>query len=772
MSDWLKTKSSLLLHGGIIVLVLIFFLGIKDMSLIGTLGFESANLFVLFFGPLFCLVAIFYKNKKSGRSFSRIFLYEFLWALGSLSFYTLLLLYNGVLHQSCSPGAGFIAYFLTLAPPILLNISLGCLLAALVPHVGMRLVIFFVAYPAYVMWVFWSWWQEASFRLVTHASIILNSDLMKGGSLNLGMAGFRIATALIALAIIIFGIKFVNFSRPQLWRSQAKSPFLNFFLVAFLLALASIIHWQSWLSIGKNRHNLEEDYSLVMKDQNITLRAHPDFISEQQAKDILAEARLYEQALNQSLAPLSNAPLTIWLHADDEQKFAYTGAKNVHFALPSRREIHIAETSVPHPILGHELAHIYVGEYATTFLGVPGKFGFIPNMALTEGIAMLLTPALVVENDLSMFEQAQAFYQAGLKVDILKLFAISPTQFALYNPRSSYVFAGAFLEFVLSTKTEPTQHLKETIKAGSISPLFVDDAERDDRIAAFYQRLQEPISPYAVAWAKKYFVGQSILGNNCQEIFRREKASFSKNMMNDNLTSALASVSMLPKDVQLSLLIDAKDRLLSAENYAQAEQIISVLLDLVSPEDPRFNELKLDRLESLIFQGRYNDAKSALESINKNFLSLSAQRAVGILTIALEQEPERAQPLYKIIFVKNSSLVSSAAQLGVSVGENSISRTSLFCLSSYLYARLLMRERNHKKALEIIEELLKNAQSLPAFLMHEITLMFAETHYNLKNYLQAKEIYLALEQESVNNAEKIIIKDFLWRIEAIQSPSR
>lgn len=762
----LKNKAPFLLHGAIVVLMLIFFLGTKDMPLISTLGFESANIFVLLFAPLFCLASVLHSIKKNARNFSRIFFYELLWALCTLGLYSSLLAYNGFAYQSCSPGFGFIAYLLTLSPPLLLNIALGSLLAALVSHMGVRLLIFFVAYPAYFLLIAWCWWQEANFRLLTHGSLILNSDLLTGADLDRGMTGFRIATTLIALAIITIGIKLVNFSRPHFSRTRSKTPFIIFFLIAFLCALAFVTHWQSLKSIGKNRSALEHDYSLIISDDNLIVRANPILVSEAQAKDILFEAKLYQSRLERDLGKLEKTPVTIWLHSDNEQKFSYTGAKNVHFALPKRREIHISESTVPHPILGHELAHIYIGEYATTLLGVPGSFGILPNMALTEGLAMLLSSELAIENGLTMLEQAQAFYQAGLRVDILKLFAINPTQFALYNPHTSYIFAGAFLEFILWKSPNRPELLQNLITSGTIDSLFGDDKKRDASIDLFYQRLNNKVPAYAVAWAKKHFLMKSILGNNCQKMYQQEKESFSRNVLNNNIASALASIATLSKDTQISIISEAKDEALQESNYLKAHLFSDALFTLLPPDDPRYNEFRLDYAQIMMAEHRYEESKAILAGIDANYLSLPAQRALGILNVILEHDPEQSQAIHEFIFAKTKNELSRAAKLGINVGQQNTS-SPLYYISSYLYARLLISDKDYASASKIIAQLLESGTLLPQFLLHETERMRAENEYNLKNYLYAKELYKALIEKSADSAEQKIANHYIWHIEAI-----
>ena len=172
----------------------------------------------------------------------------------------------------------------------------------------------------------------------------------------------------------------------------------GFYLVLFVLlsALAVLLHTQSLEALGKNKEQLIKNYTLKQADHNIIIYSNPNLTSLEDTKNILEEALLYRERLKDKLGKISDRPVIIWLHSNDEEKALYTGAKNVHFAQPNHREIHISQSNTPHAVLGHELAHIYVGEYATTLWGLPGRYWVFPNMALTEGLAMVLTPELCV----------------------------------------------------------------------------------------------------------------------------------------------------------------------------------------------------------------------------------------------------------------------------------------------------------------------------------------------------------------------------------------
>ena len=768
MFQWPKVNF-LFVHGIIFILVLLHFLFTNHMPLVSTVGFEAANLFVLFFAPVLCLASVLHKTAKGIVNFRHVFIHQSLWAIATLTFFTLLLCYNGIFSDSCSPGAGFIPFFISLVPPIILNIAIGSLIATIIRPYWLRITVFLVGYAAYFSWILFSWWQETTFRILSHASIMLSTDLLTGSALSLGMVAFRIATLLFAAAFILFGMTFQTSARNNLFKNVIKSPIANSMLILLLLISASVIHWQSLKSIGKNHADLKNDYSLALSKNGITVRADPQLVSEQQAKDLLDEALFYQGRIKNILPPRLATPITIWLHPSDELKLAYTGAANVHFALPAHREIHISEMRVPHSVLGHELAHIYVGEYANTLFGVPGRFGIIPNMALTEGLAMYLTPELAIENDLTMLEQAQAIHQAGASVDLAKLFSINPTAFALTHPRSSYIFAGAFLEFVLNNPLAPekTERLKSLIEHGTIDSLFATPADRDTAFLEFNKKMSHPVQGYAILWAQRNFLGHSILGNNCKDKYRREKAAFSRNLQNDNHTSALASIATLPKDAQISLLFAAQESLLEKPRYELAAEIMRVLEDMLPAHDPRLNNLKLNLSDCLIHQNQAALALETLKSIDANYLTKPVKRALSIAKLLLADKNLNAQSqaILGFTFAKADEIVSKAAILGVNIGQNSSTKNQAYYTGSYLYARMLMRDKNYALALMIINELMASNSLLPSSLMEETTLMLAQTHYQLKNYLQAKESYLNILNTTNQAAIIISVNDALARIE-------
>ncbi len=103
------------LHVGLLVALVLLFFVVSSSPLLGTLGFESANLFVTLSGPIFCLVAAL--NRK--QSFLPILHRELTWFSVTVALYGALLFVNGFYQTSCSRGAGLFP-FLVIAVPALL----------------------------------------------------------------------------------------------------------------------------------------------------------------------------------------------------------------------------------------------------------------------------------------------------------------------------------------------------------------------------------------------------------------------------------------------------------------------------------------------------------------------------------------------------------------------------------------------------------------------------------------------------------------------------
>jgi hypothetical protein len=91
------------------------------------------------------------------------------------------------------------------------------------------------------------------------------------------------------------------------------------------------------------------------------------------------EAELSDLQKRLELDTLPN--ISIFIYPNAEEKRKYTGAENVEFTKPWRKEIHITEQSFPTTIR-HELVHILFAQYGISGLGISNSIGLVEGIAV------------------------------------------------------------------------------------------------------------------------------------------------------------------------------------------------------------------------------------------------------------------------------------------------------------------------------------------------------------------------------------------------------
>jgi hypothetical protein len=215
--------------------------------------------------------------------------------------------------------------------------------------------------------------------------------------------------------------------------------------------------------------------------------------------------------------------IVIFLHADNATMGRWTGAENVHFALPGRSELHVSGAEVPHDTLGHELAHVLGRQIAGGLLGVPTQMVFLPNAGIIEGLAMAVTPELEVHGGLTLREKAAAMQQAELAPDVEDLFGewLSFFRFWRHPPGNAYVTAGAVVEALIAHRG--TEGLAAMYSEGSLRAAFDDDVGLA-RFLDDHQRalLSMPLPSDALPTVKRTYSRPSILSETCDPTGREQ----------------------------------------------------------------------------------------------------------------------------------------------------------------------------------------------------------------------------------------------------------
>ena len=737
-------------HVGLIALSIIIFILTYNLPMLSTPGFESANLYVLCLGPLLALCAAC--NKQNFISITKR---ELSWLLLHVFFISSLIFVHSYFVTNCSQGAGLGIFFIILIPPLFVNTIIGCLLSGYVNKLSIKIILWALLYLAYFGFKLHYWWHETPFRFLSNLSILITSDLVEGAQLTPAAMSFRIATLFWGLALLALGSLRFNFKNIL-------------FFIAFS-AGAWFLQAQSLEILNKTKRQLKEDYSLNISKNNIIIHANPDKTSQKEIADILDEALFYQDKIKNKLGNLSEEPIIIWLHANDTEKALYTGAKNVHFAQPQHREIHISESTTPHGVLGHELAHIFVGEYSDTYWKMPGRWWLIPNLALSEGLAMALTPELVFENNLNLMQQAQALHQANLSINIKKLFSSNPISFIKNNFRSAYIFAGAFLYFYLDkfSHEEQKRELQKIARSGSLSNIF-NSQDLDKILKEFSAHLDLPIEEYALLWAKRNFGSMGIINSDCTKTQNKTYELFWQNIINNNILDAFKNLSNLKPEEQINLALKSL-RILVQKNYLQSALEISAYAQEIMQEsqDIRLDELYFEQLQILLQIKKFFDARILIKKININKLNPGAQRQLVIQKQILHELEENININQERLLILTLNFLTnffkpekSKLELVYILGSYSGPESLGVQMARYVYARMLINSYGCEEALIILQKISHISPALPNIILEEIKNLKANCFFKLKNYDQARIIFLDL----LTSSQNIIYKDKLERI--------
>lgn len=201
--------------------------------------------------------------------------------------------------------------------------------------------------------------------------------------------------------------------------------------------------------------------------------------------------------------------VTVYAFASAEQKGALMGASNTYIAKPWRREVYIQNDNYPHPVLGHELAHVVTGSFARGPFAVAGPLGgWIPDPGRIEGFAVAPSvPAL--ESEYSLFEWTRALLDLKLLPPLDRVFRLS---FLGQNSSTAYTVAGAVVAWLHDEYGAAP--LRAWYAGSSLEQAFGKSlAELDDGFRARLARVE--LAPWVLDLARARFDRPAIFGRHC-----------------------------------------------------------------------------------------------------------------------------------------------------------------------------------------------------------------------------------------------------------------
>jgi tetratricopeptide (TPR) repeat protein len=209
--------------------------------------------------------------------------------------------------------------------------------------------------------------------------------------------------------------------------------------------------------------------------------------------------------------------VTAFLFRNSADKRRLMGAGDTFIAKPWRHEVYLQPGGFPHPVLGHELAHVVAGSFAPGPFHIAASFrGLKPNPGLIEGAAVAASPD---DDALTPAEWSRSMLDLGILPPLDSLFSFD---FLGQNASKSYTVAGAFVRFVKDKFGAAV--VRNWYGGGALAQLSKTSwGDLDKAWRTELGRLKLPDAAAAVARAR--FDRPSVWGRRCPhrvDLYRRD----------------------------------------------------------------------------------------------------------------------------------------------------------------------------------------------------------------------------------------------------------
>lgn len=170
---------------------------------------------------------------------------------------------------------------------------------------------------------------------------------------------------------------------------------------------------------------------------------YPSTTKEIDAKLLVKDCDEEVAAVEERLGTKGPERIRAIFFRDAEDKKRLMGAAHTYIAKPWRKEVYLQMGGYPHPVLGHELAHVIAGSFGHGPFSIAGRAGgLLPNPGLIEGVAVYASPD---DEDLTDEQWARAMMEIGILPPMERVFSLG---FLADASAKSYTLAGAFIDWV------------------------------------------------------------------------------------------------------------------------------------------------------------------------------------------------------------------------------------------------------------------------------------------------------------------------------------
>ena len=438
------------------LIVLVIVAALTALPLVGSLGYEHA--FVL--SPILSLLAIAVgfdalrdlagTERASWWNAGACILRE-LAVLHAIAVGMTLL--GGLWQRGCDPLGGLQFYAMGPLPASLLGAVCGVGAAVLTPRRGRGLLLGFVPMAACIV--------LGLYRLYAHPVVFAYDPFFgyfSGSVYDEGVAvgerylryrGYTLLAGASAMGLLalVTDARLVRRARPLGELREGRR--LPLALVTLVGALASFAIGLQAAHLGftADEASIREVLSGRIETEHFVIDYAPRTPDDRTIELVAAEHEFAYDRLRTAMGGRApDGKIHSFVFADRGQKRAAMGAGSVQVAAPWRQQIYLDHRAFPHPVLHHELAHIFGNTVGDDLFGV-SRDGLRINVGLIEGFATGLAPR--PSDRLDLHDQVEVLEALQRRPPLA---AIMGPGFLGHSSRVAYTTAGSFVLWLVETR--------------------------------------------------------------------------------------------------------------------------------------------------------------------------------------------------------------------------------------------------------------------------------------------------------------------------------
>ncbi|MCL2726020.1 MAG: hypothetical protein FWD69_16465 [Polyangiaceae bacterium] len=430
---------------------------------------------------------------------------------------------------------------------------------------------------------------------------------------------------------------------------------------------------------------------------------YPKTTREREADLLVKDCDEQIAAVEQRLGAKGPPRVVAFFFRDAEDKKRLMGAANTYIAKPWRKEVYLQLGGYPHPVLGHELAHVVAGSFARGPFRIAGSAGgLLPNPGLIEGVAVFASPD---DDDLTVTQWARAMMDLRLLPPLGRIFSLG---FLGDASDKSYTVAGAFIGWL--AQNSGTDVVRAWYAGGDLTALTGKDWSSLDR--AFRASLREVTLPAeAESFARARFSRPGIFGRKCPHVvdaLRREASVCRDSQRFEDAMRLYREV--LAKDA--ADFASQKDLAVIERRHGDRTVGEAALLRLANGKDvPRvWKDRAAEALGDADFiDGDFERAAKRYEDLAARSLDEDAARTLEVKAFGASSEDGR--PAVRALLLGDSVHGPDIFLGGIALGTWNATKPS--ALASYLMGRNLVNRGLYEDGARMLDDACARLPELP-----------------------------------------------------------